>query len=87
MRLEMRRDCTAEPPGELTMIATVSPIVTIGLAIAILDEPFTLADGLGSALVLLGVGLFTWGDSRAKRAPAAGAGSVPAPAAAQASEP
>ena len=22
MRLEMRRDCTAEPPGELTMMAT-----------------------------------------------------------------
>ena len=53
----------------VSMIATVSPIVTIGLAIALLHEPFTLADGLGSALVLLGVGLFTWGDSRAKRAP------------------
>lgn len=51
----------------VSMIATVSPIVTIGLAISILGEPFTLADAIGSALVLLGVGLFTWGDARARR--------------------
>jgi len=51
----------------VSMIATVSPIVTIGLAIAILGEPFTLADAIGSALVLLGVGLFTWGDARARK--------------------
>jgi drug/metabolite transporter (DMT)-like permease len=54
----------------VSMIATVSPIVTIGLSISILGEPFTLADALGSALVLAGVGLFTWGDSRVKTAPA-----------------
>ncbi len=54
----------------VSMIATVSPIVTIGLAIAILGEPFTLADAAGSALVLLGVGLFTWGDARARRSAA-----------------
>lgn len=53
----------------VSMIATVSPIVTIGLSIAILGEPFTPADALGAALVLAGVGLFTWGDSRAKTAP------------------
>jgi len=51
----------------VSMIATVSPVVTIGLAITILGEPFTLADAIGSALVLLGVGLFTWGDARARR--------------------
>ena len=53
----------------VSMIATVSPLVTIGLAIAILHEPFTVADAAGAALVLLGVGLYTWGDSRAKRPP------------------
>lgn len=51
----------------VSMIATVSPIVTIGLAITLLGEPFTPADAVGSSLVLLGVGLFTWGDARARR--------------------
>jgi drug/metabolite transporter (DMT)-like permease len=51
----------------VSMIATVSPVVTIGLAITLLGEPFTLADAVGSSLVLLGVGLFTWGDARARR--------------------
>lgn len=51
----------------VSMIATVSPVVTIGLAITLLSEPFTLADAVGSSLVLLGVGLFTWGDARARR--------------------
>lgn len=54
-------------PQAVSMIATVSPVVTIGLAITILGEPFTAADALGSFLVLLGVGLFTWGDARARR--------------------
>lgn len=51
----------------VSMIATVSPIVTIGLAITILGEPFTLADAVGAGLVLAGVGLFTWGDARARK--------------------
>ena len=51
-------------PQAVSMISTLSPIVTIGLAIAILGEPFTLADAIGSSLVVAGVGLFTWGDSR-----------------------
>lgn len=51
----------------VSMIATVSPLVTIGLAIAILKEPFTAADAFGAALVLLGVGLYTWGDNQARR--------------------
>lgn len=70
----------------VSMISTVSPIVTIGLAIAILGEPFTLADAVGSAFVLVGVGLFTWGDSRPRRTPARDVGSpdqapLPPPAA------
>lgn len=56
-------------PQAVSMIATLSPLVTIGLAIDILGEPFTLADALGSALVLAGVGVFTWGDLRSKTLP------------------
>ena len=55
-------------PQAVSMISTVSPIVTIGLAIQILGEPFTTVDAIGSALVLLGVGLFTFGDSRSRPA-------------------
>ncbi|MGE0022907.1 MAG: DMT family transporter [Hyphomicrobium sp.] len=51
----------------VSMMGTVSPVVTIALAIAILGEPFTVADAVGSALVLAGVGLFTFGDSRAAK--------------------
>jgi drug/metabolite transporter (DMT)-like permease len=52
-------------PQAVSMISTVSPIVTIALAVAILGEPFTWGDALGSALVLAGVGLYSWGESRA----------------------
>jgi drug/metabolite transporter (DMT)-like permease len=53
----------------VAMISTISPLVTISLAVAILGEPFSLADALGSLLVLAGVGYFTWADSRAKALP------------------
>lgn len=56
-------------PQAVSMIATLSPIVTISLAIDILGEPFTFADAIGSALVLAGVGVFTWGDLRRKTLP------------------
>ena len=74
-------------PQAVSMISTVSPVVTIGLAIAILGEPFTLVDAVGSTLVLAGVGLFTWGDSRAKPSPMLPKSSDPAPAAERASQP
>ncbi len=48
----------------VAMISTISPLVTIVLAIWILGEPFTFADAMGSALVLAGVGYYTWADSR-----------------------
>ncbi|MGE5267560.1 MAG: DMT family transporter [Deltaproteobacteria bacterium] len=48
----------------VSMISTISPVVTIGLAVAILGEPFTLADAIGSAMVLAGVGLYAWGENR-----------------------
>jgi drug/metabolite transporter (DMT)-like permease len=56
-------------PQAVSMISTVSPIVTIVLAVAILGEPFTAADAIGSSLVLAGVGLFTWGESRGTSSP------------------
>ncbi|OYW54181.1 MAG: hypothetical protein B7Y80_13285 [Hyphomicrobium sp. 32-62-53] len=48
----------------VSMISTVSPVVTIALAVWILGEPFTWADAIGSALVLAGVGLYAWGENR-----------------------
>lgn len=51
-------------PQAVSMISTVSPVVTIALAVAILGEPFTLADAVGSTLVLAGVGLYTWGEGQ-----------------------
>jgi drug/metabolite transporter (DMT)-like permease len=46
------------------MVSTVSPVVTIALAVAILGEPFTWADALGAALVLAGVGLYSLEETR-----------------------
>jgi drug/metabolite transporter (DMT)-like permease len=53
----------------VAMISTISPLVTIILAVVILDEPFTLADAMGSGLVLAGVGFYTWADMRRKALP------------------
>jgi drug/metabolite transporter (DMT)-like permease len=52
------------------MISTLSPIVTIALAVYLLGEPFTPADALGSLLVLAGVSYYTWADRRSKEHPA-----------------
>jgi drug/metabolite transporter (DMT)-like permease len=55
----------------VAMISTISPLVTIILAVTILGEPFTLVDAMGSALVLAGVGFYTWADMRARQLPPA----------------
>jgi drug/metabolite transporter (DMT)-like permease len=47
-------------------IGTLSPVATILLAVLILGEHLTIADTLGTALVLLGVGWFTLSERRAK---------------------
>ena len=47
------------------MIGTLSPVVTIVLAVAILGEEFTWIDAAGTTLVLAGVGWFTLGDRKA----------------------
>jgi drug/metabolite transporter (DMT)-like permease len=51
----------------VAMISTLSPVVTIALAVYILGEPFTVADFIGSSLVLAGVGYYTWADAKSKR--------------------
>jgi drug/metabolite transporter (DMT)-like permease len=48
----------------VSVIGTLSPTATIVMAIAFLGEPFGWADALGTTLVMAGVGLFTWRDSR-----------------------
>lgn len=45
-------------------IGTLSPVVTILLAVIILGEHFSLIDALGTALVIVGVGWFTLTDRK-----------------------
>ena len=54
-------------PQATSMIATLSPLITIILAVEILGEPFTLLDALGTALVIAGIGYYTWTDMRTRR--------------------
>ena len=48
--------------------AAFGPIVTIVFAVFVLDEPFTLFHGLGTALVLAGSVLFTRAERKARQA-------------------
>jgi drug/metabolite transporter (DMT)-like permease len=48
-------------------IATLSPAMTIILAVAILGEPLTVTGVVGAILVLAGVGWFTLADLRARK--------------------
>ena len=48
-------------------IGTLSPVMTIVLAVLILGEPLTLVDVIGTVLVLAGVGWFTLADQMARR--------------------
>lgn len=54
-------------PQATSMISTLSPLITIILAVEILGEPFTLLDAMGTALVIAGIGYYTWTDMRAQR--------------------
>jgi drug/metabolite transporter (DMT)-like permease len=49
------------------MISTLSPLMTIFLAVEILGEPFTLLDAAGTALVIAGIGYYTLADMRSQR--------------------
>jgi drug/metabolite transporter (DMT)-like permease len=57
-------------PQSTSMIATFSPVLTIFLAVMILGEPFTLADAIGSTMVIAGVALYALTDRRPKPAQA-----------------
>ena len=50
---------------KVSVIAMVSPLVTIVLAVSILDEPFGWVDAIGTALIIFGIGLFTWSERKA----------------------
>jgi drug/metabolite transporter (DMT)-like permease len=58
-------------PQASSMISTISPLVTIILAVIFLGEEFTLVDAIGTVLILLGVGFYAWSDARAARVRAA----------------
>lgn len=51
-------------PQATAMISTISPLVTIVLAMMFLGEAFTLVDAFGTALILAGIGYYTWADTR-----------------------
>ena len=53
------------------IVSTLSPIVTVGVAVAVLGERFGLPEAIGTACVLGGVGLFSLIETR-QRAYAAG---------------
>jgi len=46
------------------IVSTLSPVVTIVLAIVILGEPFGMPEAIGTLFVIGGVGLFSFIDSR-----------------------
>ncbi|HMB47793.1 MAG TPA: DMT family transporter [Afifellaceae bacterium] len=50
----------------------LSPFITIALAVVILGEPFTWIDGAGAVLVILGVGFYSWNDTRRAVSPVSG---------------
>jgi drug/metabolite transporter (DMT)-like permease len=51
-------------PQAVSMMGTIGPMATVGMAVAIIGEPFTFMDAFGSTLVMAGVGWFTWSDGR-----------------------
>lgn len=57
-------------PQSAAMISTLSPLVTIYLAVVFLGEVFTFVDAIGTVLIIGGVGLYSWFDMRTKRLPA-----------------
>ncbi len=47
-----------------SMIASISPLITISLAVWILGEEFTLIDAIGATLVILGILVFAASDNK-----------------------
>jgi drug/metabolite transporter (DMT)-like permease len=46
------------------MISTLSPLLTICFSVLLFGEPFILFDGIGTALMLGGIGLRRWQEPR-----------------------
>ena len=55
-------------PQSTAMISTLSPLVTIYLAVIFLGENFTPIDAVGTVFIIGGVGLDTWFEMRRSRA-------------------
>ena len=51
----------------VSTLGMISPIFTIVAAIYLLGEPFSFLDGVGTALTLIGIGLFTWFDKNSEK--------------------
>lgn len=56
-------------PQAVGALGMISPLAVIYLAVMWLGEPFGLMDALGTALTLIGVGLYTWFDLRVQNQP------------------
>lgn len=56
------------------IVSTISPVVTIGVAIMVLGEPFGWPEAVGTICVLGGVGLFSLVESRPRSTPTAAEG-------------
>ena len=56
-------------PQAVGALGMISPLAVIYLAVIWLGEPFGLLDGVGTALTLIGVGLYTWFDLRLQSQP------------------
>ncbi len=54
-------------PESVAAISILSPMITVIMAINILNEPFGLTDALGTLMVIGGVGLFTLLDFKQKK--------------------
>jgi drug/metabolite transporter (DMT)-like permease len=54
-------------PQAVSAIGSIGPVVTIGMAVAFVGEPFTVVDAFGSALVISGVSWFSWRDFNARK--------------------
>ena len=47
-------------PQRVAILGMLSPIATIGLAIGLLGEPFGFYDGIGTALTIVGIALYSY---------------------------
>ena len=47
-------------PQRVAILGMLSPVATIGLAIGILGEPFGFYDGIGTALTVAGIALYSF---------------------------